>query len=108
MSSKFIKVDQDRHAAPLNSFTPLINASVAQALRELEHRTLPVTARYLRTDAAARFLSLEPATLADWRGEVGRGPKFRKVGGRVVYAVEDLVAWMEQHPLECGGHAHAV
>lgn len=100
VQTKFIEAEQSRHAPLPNSFTPLINAAVAQALRELEHRTLPVAGRYLRTDAAARFLSLEPATLADWRGEPGRGPRFRKVGGRVVYAVEDLVTWMERHPLQ--------
>lgn len=51
--------------------------------------------RYLRTPEAARFLSLSGRTLEKHR-TYGTGPRYRKIGGRVVYAVEDLQAWADQ------------
>ncbi len=50
--------------------------------------------RMLRTPEAARFLSLSPSTLEKHR-IFGTGPKFIKLGGRVVYKLEDLSAWAE-------------
>jgi hypothetical protein len=49
----------------------------------------------LRTSEAARFLSLSVRTLEKYRS-FGTGPKYRKLGGRVVYALEDLKAWSDQ------------
>lgn len=48
--------------------------------------------RYLRTPEAARFLGLSGRTLEKHR-TYGTGPNYRKLGGRVVYSVEDLQAW---------------
>ena len=48
--------------------------------------------RFLRTPEAARFLSLSGRTLEKHR-IYGTGPKYRKIGGRVVYALDDLQAW---------------
>jgi predicted DNA-binding transcriptional regulator AlpA len=48
--------------------------------------------RYLRTPEAARFLGLSGRTLEKHR-TYGTGPAFRKLGGRVVYALADLQAW---------------
>ena len=50
--------------------------------------------RFLRTPEAARFLSLSGRTLEKHR-TYGTGPKYRKIGGRVVYALEDLKAWAD-------------
>ncbi|QMW22479.1 helix-turn-helix transcriptional regulator [Sandaracinobacteroides saxicola] len=49
--------------------------------------------RYLRTPEAARFLSLSHRTLEKHRC-YGTGPRYSKVGGRVVYSVSDLQAWV--------------
>jgi len=51
--------------------------------------------RFLRTSEAARFLSLSGRTLEKHRS-YGTGPLYRKVGGRVIYALTDLVAWAER------------
>jgi predicted DNA-binding transcriptional regulator AlpA len=51
--------------------------------------------RYLRTPEAARFLSLSGRTLEKHR-IYGTGPRYSKLGGRVVYRVEDLQAWVAQ------------
>jgi len=50
--------------------------------------------RFLRTPEAARFLGLSGRTLEKHR-TYGTGPKYRKIGGRVVYAIEDLKAWAD-------------
>ncbi|MGJ8530808.1 MAG: helix-turn-helix transcriptional regulator [Alphaproteobacteria bacterium] len=51
--------------------------------------------RYLRTPEAARFLSLSGRTLEKHR-TYGTGPAYRKLGGRVVYSIEDLQAWADR------------
>jgi len=51
--------------------------------------------RYLRTPEAARFLGLSSRTLEKHR-TYGTGPAYRKLGGRVVYAVVDLQAWADR------------
>ncbi len=48
--------------------------------------------RLLRTKEAARFLGISLRTLEKHR-TYGTGPTYRKIGGRVLYAVEDLQAW---------------
>ena len=48
--------------------------------------------RYLRTPEAARFLGLSGRTLEKHR-TYGTGPAYRKLGGRVVYSIDDLQAW---------------
>ncbi|WP_434733093.1 helix-turn-helix domain-containing protein [Rhizobium sp. YTUHZ044] len=50
--------------------------------------------RFVRTPEAARLLDLSPRTLEKHRCE-GTGPIYRKLGGRVVYSVADLEAWVE-------------
>ena len=50
--------------------------------------------RFLRTPEAARFLGLSGRTLEKHR-TYGTGPKYRKIGGRVIYAIEDLKAWAD-------------
>ncbi|HTM82186.1 helix-turn-helix transcriptional regulator [Asticcacaulis sp.] len=48
--------------------------------------------RYLRTPEAARFLGLSDRTLEKHR-VFGTGPTFLKLGGRVVYTMDDLTKW---------------
>ncbi|ASC06849.1 MULTISPECIES: helix-turn-helix transcriptional regulator [Acetobacteraceae] len=55
-------------------------------------RHAPSPARYLRTHQAAQILGLSPRTLEKYRCH-GSGPTFRKLGGRVVYLIDDLDAW---------------
>lgn len=48
--------------------------------------------RYLRTREAAQMLGLSHRTLEKHR-TYGTGPKYLKLGGRVVYRMQDLHAW---------------
>ena len=50
--------------------------------------------RYLRTPDAARLVGLSIRTLEKHR-IYGTGPRYAKLGGRVVYRLEDLQAWVE-------------
>jgi predicted DNA-binding transcriptional regulator AlpA len=51
--------------------------------------------RYLRTPEAARFLGLSGRTMEKHR-IYGTGPIYRKLGGRVVYALDDLQNWADR------------
>ncbi|MBO9707988.1 MAG: helix-turn-helix domain-containing protein [Caulobacter sp.] len=51
--------------------------------------------RFLRTQDAAKYLGLSFRTLEKHR-TYGTGPAFRKLGGRVVYAIDDLDAWTDR------------
>lgn len=57
------------------------------------------SARYLNNDEAAAFLRLSPRTLEKQR-VIGGGPRFRKFGRRVMYAVADLEAWADSRSFE--------
>jgi predicted DNA-binding transcriptional regulator AlpA len=50
--------------------------------------------RYVRTPEAARFLGLSGRTLEKHR-TYGTGPRYSKLGGRVVYRMADLQSWAD-------------
>jgi predicted DNA-binding transcriptional regulator AlpA len=56
--------------------------------------TFDSKARFLRTPEAGFFLGLSGRTLEKHR-TYGTGPSYRKIGGRVVYAVRDLEDWAD-------------
>jgi predicted DNA-binding transcriptional regulator AlpA len=53
----------------------------------------PALPRYLTTPEAARLIGLSGRTLEKHR-TYGTGPRYAKLGGRVVYAIADLHAWV--------------
>ncbi|NYT68853.1 helix-turn-helix transcriptional regulator [Pusillimonas noertemannii] len=64
-----------------------------------QERTAPTqiaapSARYLTNDEAGAYLRLSPRTLEKMR-VIGGGPRFRKFGRRVMYAIVDLDAWAD-------------
>lgn len=60
-------------------------------MENLKIETLPY---YLTTDEAAQLLRLARSTL-DKHRVYGTGPAYRKIGGRVIYATADVIAWVE-------------
>jgi predicted DNA-binding transcriptional regulator AlpA len=50
--------------------------------------------RYLRTPDAARFVGLSIRTLEKHR-IYGTGPRYSKIGGRVVYRIDALQTWVD-------------
>ena len=61
--------------------------------------TTTQSARYLTNNEAAEFLRLSPRTLEKQR-VIGGGPRFRKFGRRVMYAVVDLETWADARSFE--------
>lgn len=47
-------------------------------------------------DAAAYLGGLSTQTMANWRS-AGKGPRFVRLGARIVYRVADLDAYLEKH-----------
>ena len=61
----------------------------------MAEKAASIPPRYLRTQEAARFLGLSERTLEKHR-TYGTGPAYRKLGGRVVYSVDDLETWADR------------
>jgi len=55
----------------------------------------PSASPFMDTIEAAGFLKISPRTLEKQR-VIGGGPRFRKFGSRVLYALTDLQAWADQ------------
>lgn len=55
--------------------------------------TETVTPWGVDTRKAAKYAGTTPGNLAQLRYQ-GRGPKFYKVGRKVMYRIEDLTAWL--------------
>lgn len=68
------------------------DAAITTETRPMRPDPAAMPPRFLRTKEAAEFLSLSARTLEKHR-TYGTGPAYRKLGGRVVYAVDDLDAW---------------
>lgn len=54
----------------------------------------PGNPEFLTNDEAAAFLRLSPRTLEKQR-VLGGGPRYRKFGARVLYAIGDLRTWAD-------------
>lgn len=54
----------------------------------------PADSPYRNTQEAAAYLMLQPSTLERYRID-GTGPRYRKHGDLVVYAVADLNKWSD-------------
>ncbi|CAN0560176.1 unnamed protein product [Laminaria digitata] len=50
----------------------------------------------LSASQASRYLDLSISTLAKWR-HYGTGPRYSKLGRRVVYRVDELDSWVQQN-----------
>lgn len=51
---------------------------------------------YLNTTQLAEKLQVAPITLMAWRCR-GKGPRWHKVGHKVLYSVVDVHLWLEQN-----------
>ena len=60
---------------------------------------VPPNRLFLNNDEAAQFLNLSPRTLEKQR-VIGGGPRFRKFGRRVLYALSDLEVWANSRTFE--------
>ena len=73
----------------------------------MNHRLADATTHYIGTNDAAQLLGLSPRTLEKYRCH-GNGPIFRKLGGRVVYAISDIEDWVNQSACRSTSDPHYV
>ncbi len=75
---------------------------IVERLDRIEARLASPPRAYLPVAEAADYLGLSKQQMDLWRMKGGGGPAFHRVGRRVLYAVEDLKAFMDdlrQEPL---------
>lgn len=70
------------------------------------YTTSPPTSPNLKTEDAAKFLNVQPATLEQWRWN-GRGPRFVKIGRSCRYRLVDLEAFLEERVFSSTTEAQA-
>jgi excisionase family DNA binding protein len=56
----------------------------------------PIEAHHLHQNHLARRWCMSPRTLERWRCE-GKGPQYLKIGGRILYRLEDIEAFESAH-----------
>ena len=66
-------------------------------IAELREEASDPTAKdnYLDTNALAKRWSKDPRTLDNWRGK-GQGPKHFKIGGKVLYDLQDIINYEKE------------
>ena len=60
----------------------------------MSHKT--INCNHLNQRQLAERWSISQRTLERWRA-IGNGPIFLKIGGRVVYRIEDILTYEEKH-----------
>lgn len=55
-----------------------------------------IESEYVRPEKLAVTLGVSSGTLSNWRVK-GGGPKFTKLGGRVVYSLEEVEKWLKKN-----------
>lgn len=60
--------------------------------------------KYLITEEVAELVRTSAESVRYWR-HIGKGPKSFKVGRRVLYAAEDVEAFLAEARQGCGGAA---
>lgn len=68
--------------------------------------TSPPEQHFIRTRAAAHYLSIGKSTLDKYR-LTGEGPRFSKLGRSVVYALADLDSWAASRAVSSTSEADA-
>jgi len=83
--------------------TPVMVGGIVVSVEKAEE---PLAERgdTMTTKQAAKFLKLAPGTLEVWRSQ-GKGPRYHKAGGRVLYLPEDLREWLEGHQVSPSGRS---
>jgi len=52
---------------------------------------------YITPEQLSKRIGTHPVTLCNWRREKRFGPPFIKLGNRVLYALDEVEAWLENH-----------
>ena len=74
-------------------------SSAADAASVIPSRSSSPESELLTNAEAAAFVRLSPRTLEKFR-VLGGGPRYKKLGARVRYSVEDLRTWLQSRTFE--------
>src|SRR6185437_13765588 len=90
-------VDTEGFCSQQNRIMATAENALSSRSKHPRHRpmTSQATSRYLTNTEAAQFLRLSPRTLEKQR-ILGGGPRYRKFGRRVRYAIDELEGWANQ------------
>jgi hypothetical protein len=61
---------------------------------------------FLNQHELSKRWKLSPRTLERWRW-LGTGPRYHKIGGRVIYRLEDIEAWEQNRSFVCTAQQEA-
>lgn len=65
--------------------------------------------KFLNEIQLSELIQIKPSTLRKWRWE-GKGPKFIKIGHRVMYSMLDITSYIDaqrrRSTADMGGNAH--
>jgi hypothetical protein len=95
--------EQARQAEQPSGLDHVVKLTVEETLRQLADRPAPVPARFLRTEAASRYIGRYDEFLTDDRREAARHERkpmfpFKRVGSTVLYDVRVLDRVMDSLP----------
>ena len=62
----------------------------------------PLERSVVDTMGAAEILGVHARTLDNWRSQ-NRGPRYVRVGRRIIYRIADLEAYLDARTVEVGG-----
>jgi hypothetical protein len=75
----------------------VLRACARDVVDLIDAKVLPVRSRWLRPPAFAAYIGVDHITLGNWRHE-GTGPRYRKIGSRVVYDIQEGDRFIAQYP----------
>lgn len=61
---------------------------------------------FLNQHELSKRWKLSPRTLERWRW-LGTGPRYHKIGGRVIYRMEDIEVWEQDRSFSCTAQQEA-
>lgn len=61
---------------------------------------------FLNQHELSKRWKLSPRTLERWRW-LGTGPRYHKIGGRVIYRLEDIESWEQNRSFICTAQQEA-
>ena len=68
----------------------------------LQPSSLPPRPLAVNERETARLLNVSTKTLYNWRA-AGRGPRFKRAGGRILYPFAELERWLSADERDAGG-----
>lgn len=76
-----------------------MNRAIEDRLDAIEAALTARARRYLTSDEAAEHCRVSSSTMERMRS-TGKGPRYARIGGRVIYDAADLIDWIDAQKCE--------